>query len=434
MTVNAFWLLLGALGVYAIFYRYYSGFLARRVLGLDDRRITPAHTRRDGQNFHPTNRWVLFGHHFAAITGAGRSSGRCSRRSSASPRVPLARLRRLPRRRRARLRHPRRLHAARRALARGDRARRAQPSSGLVAAIAILFIVVIALAGLGNVVVKRARRERLGDVHDRRVDPASRCCMGLYMYRIAAGPAWAEAIGDRRRRCSCRRARRWQDSSAGLRGRSRRTFTLSKTALTLAMAAYGFVASVLPVWMLLCPRDYLSSYMKIGTIALLVVAVILVHPEIADAGRHAGSRHGGGPIVPGAALPVRVHHDRVRRDHGLPRARVVRDDAEDARQGEPTRAPIGYGAMLMEGLVGRDGARRGVRRSFRRTTSGSTSRPQAFEALAAEGESRTAGRPVASSRRSSGEPRLAGRTGGGVSLARRDRADLRRPARRSRAS
>lgn len=71
MTVNAFWLLLGALGVYAVFYRFYSGFLARKVIGLDDARPTPAHTRRDGQNFHPTNRWVLWGHHFAAISGAG---------------------------------------------------------------------------------------------------------------------------------------------------------------------------------------------------------------------------------------------------------------------------------------------------------------------------------------------------------------------------
>ena len=71
MTVNAFWLVLGALGVYAVSYRYYSAFLAKKVLVLDDARATPAHTRRDGQNFHPTNRWVLWGHHFAAISGAG---------------------------------------------------------------------------------------------------------------------------------------------------------------------------------------------------------------------------------------------------------------------------------------------------------------------------------------------------------------------------
>jgi hypothetical protein len=71
MKVNAFWLLLGSLGVYAIFYRLYSVFLARRVIELDDSRPTPAHTRRDGQNFHPTNRWVLWGYHFAAISGAG---------------------------------------------------------------------------------------------------------------------------------------------------------------------------------------------------------------------------------------------------------------------------------------------------------------------------------------------------------------------------
>src|SRR5450755_48811 len=71
MTVNAFWLMLGALGVYAVFYRFYAGFIARKVVALDDARPTPAHTLNDGQNYHPTNRWVLWGHHFAAISGAG---------------------------------------------------------------------------------------------------------------------------------------------------------------------------------------------------------------------------------------------------------------------------------------------------------------------------------------------------------------------------
>ena len=117
------------------------------------------------------------------------------------------------------------------------------------------------------------------------------------------------------------------------------------------MAAYGFVASVLPVWLLLAPRDYLSSFMKIGTIALLVVGVIVVNPVL-QMPAFTQFTGGGGPIVPGSGVPVRVHHDRLRRDLGIPRADFIRHDAEDDRTASPTSASIGYGAMLMEGLVG----------------------------------------------------------------------------------
>ena len=98
------------------------------------------------------------------------------------------------------------------------------------------------------------------------------------------------------------------------------------------MAAYGFIASVLPVWLLLAPRDYLSSFMKIGTIALLVVGVIVVNPVL-QMPAFTQFTGGGGPIVPGPAVPVRVHHHRLRRDLRVPRADLVGHDAEDDRQG-----------------------------------------------------------------------------------------------------
>ena len=200
------------------------------------------------------------------------------------------------------------------------------PVAGTTAAVAILFIVVIALAGLGLAVVNALAGERLGHVHDRRRRSRSRSswastCTGSGKGTIAeatvigvAGLLLAVILGQ-----------------AGRGVVDRRTgSTLSREQLIVAMAAYGFVASVLPVWMLLCPRDYLSSFMKIGTIALLVVGVIDRQPRAADAGVHPVHRRRR-PDHPGPALPVRLHHHRLRRDLRLPRADRVGHDAEDDR-------------------------------------------------------------------------------------------------------
>ena len=128
-------------------------------------------------------------------------------------------------------------------------------------------------------------------------------------------------------------------------------FTLSKPQITIAIAIYGFIASVLPVWMLLCPRDYLSSYMKLGTIAALVIGTIVVAPHIYAPARLA-VRERRRPDHPRQALSVRLHHHRLRRDLRLPRADRLGHDAEDDRQGDRDARMIGYGAMLCEGLVG----------------------------------------------------------------------------------
>ena len=171
------------------------------------------------------------------------------------------------------------------------------PVAGATAAVAILFIIVIALAGLGLAVVNALAGERLGHVHDRRLDPARAvhgplhvpvpqgpdrgsddrsASLGLFLAVILGKPLAASSFGP------------W--------------FHLSREQLIVAMAAYGFVASVLPVWMLLCPRDYLSSFMKIGTIAFLVVAVIIVNPEL-QMPAFSQFVGGGGPIIPGPLFP-----------------------------------------------------------------------------------------------------------------------------------
>ena len=196
MSVNAFWLMLGALGVYDIFYRYYSDFLAAKVAALDDARVTPAHRLNDGQNYHPTNKWVLWGHHFAAIAGAGPLIGPvlaaqfgympgllwlvfgvCLAGAVQDFIILAASVRRNGR-----------------SLAEIARTE-ISPLSGTVAMIAILFIVVIALAVLGFVVVKALAHSPWGTFTIATSIPIA-FFMGLYMYRFRKGRvAEASAIG-----------------------------------------------------------------------------------------------------------------------------------------------------------------------------------------------------------------------------------------------
>src|SRR6478752_4831632 len=298
--MQAAWWMLGALAVLAIGYRYYSAFIAARVLCLDDARITPAHRLEDGQNFHPTNRIVLFGHHFAAITGAGPLIGPVLGAQfgfypgflwilfgvvlggGVHDFVIL-------------VSSTRRRGRSLAEIARDELG----PTLGTVTAVAILFIVVIALAGLGNVVVGALAESAWGVFTVGASIPIA-LAMGLYIQRVRGGSARgireASIVGCIALLAALVLGKTAADSSFA------EHLKLSRTALTLAMAAYGFTASVLPVWLLLCPRDYLSSYLKIGTIALLVIGVIVVHPEIQMPGV-TEYIHGGGPVVSGPLFP-----------------------------------------------------------------------------------------------------------------------------------
>src|SRR5687768_12112626 len=339
-------LILVAACTLAIAYRFYSKFLAARVLMLDDTRVTPAHTHNDGQNFHPTNRWVLLGHHFAAITGAGPLIGPVLAAqfgflpgflwlvigvclagavhdfvilvsSARSGGLSLAQL----------------------ALV------EISPRAYVVCALAILFIVVIALAGLGLAVVNALHDSAWGVFTIGMSIPIA-LAMGLYMYRIRKGRIGeATAIGVVLL-LACVVLGRFVAASPALAP----VFTLDRTQVTLAMAAYGFIASVLPVWMLLCPRDYLSSFMKVGTILFLAVGVIVVNPPLhmPAVTSFAG---GGGPIVPGTLYPflfITIACGAISGFHALVGSGTtpkMLDRETDARM-------IGYGSMLMEGFVG----------------------------------------------------------------------------------
>ncbi len=347
--MNAAPWMLGALAVLAIAYRYYSAFLAAKVLVLDDARVTPSHTRNDGQNFHPTSKWVLFGHHFAAITGAGPLIGPVLAAQfgfypgffwilfgvvlagAVHDFVILV----------ASTRRGGRWLAE---IARDERG----PVLGLVTAIAILFIVIIALAGLGNVVVGALAESAWGVFTVGASIPIA-LVMGLYIYRVRGGSAQgireATIFGVVLLFAALVFGKTVGDTPA-----LAEHLKLSRTVLTLSIASYGFIASILPVWMLLCPRDYLSSYLKIGTILLLVVGVILVNPPIKMPGV-TPYIHGGGPILKGPLFPfvfITIACGAISGFHALVSSGTTPKMVDKERD---CRA-IGYGAMLIEGLVG----------------------------------------------------------------------------------
>ena len=343
--MSALPIMIGVLCFLAIAYRYYSAFLATKVMVLDDSRETPAHTMYDGQNYYPTNKWVLFGHHFAAISGAGPLVGPVLAAQfgflpgllwlvigvtiggAVHDFIILAA-------------STRRNGKSLAEIARTE----VSPLSGIITGIAILFIVVIALAGLGLVVVKALGESPWGTFTVGFTIPLA-LFMGLYMYKFRKGKItegtilgviglfFAVIMGGRIAESSLAPA-----------------FTLSETSITYLMAAYGFIASVLPVWMLLCPRDYLSSYMKIGTVAFLIIGVIVVAPTL-NMPPVTKFVEGGGPIIPGKLYPfvfITIACGAISGFHSL----ISSGTTPKMITHESHARMIGYGGMLMEGVVG----------------------------------------------------------------------------------
>jgi len=336
--------MLAAVCVVAIAYRYYSAFIATKVLVLDDSRVTPAHRLEDGHNYVPTNKWVLFGHHFAAITGAGPLVGPVlAAQFGFLPGylwiligvvlggamhdfvILTASMRRDGKSLAEIVRHE------------------VGPTSGLIAGFAVLFIVVIAIAAMAKVVVAALAESAWGAFTIATTVPIA-FFMGLYMHVFRPGKIReASAIGVVLLLLAVGYGKTVASSPFGA------SFLLSEHALTLCLAGYGFVASVLPVWMLLCPRDYLSSYMKLGTIALLIVGIVLVNPELKMPA--VSQFTGGGPIVPGKLFPfvfITIACGAISGIHGL----IGSGTTPKMIEKETHARPIGYGAMLGEAIVG----------------------------------------------------------------------------------
>jgi carbon starvation protein len=343
--MNAFPLLLAALACMAIAYRYYSAFIAAKVVALDDSRRTPAHVYNDGQNYIPTNKWVLFGHHFAAISGAGPLIGPvlatqfgyfpgylwlvigvCMAGAVHDFVILGASIRRKGR--------------SLAEIARNE----ISPLAGLVGSIAILLIVVAALAGLGLAVVNALKESSWGTFTIAMTIPIA-LFVGLWMYRIRPGKiAEASIVGVIGVLAAVIIGSRIPESPLAS------FFTLTREQIIIAIAVYGFLASVLPVWLLLCPRDYLSSYMKLGTIAALVLGVFIVHPTL-KMPAFTQYIHGGGPIIPGKLYPfvfITIACGAISGFHAL----VSSGTTPKMINKESEARMIGYGAMLLEGLVG----------------------------------------------------------------------------------
>ncbi|MBI4476040.1 MAG: carbon starvation protein A [Acidobacteria bacterium] len=343
--MNAVFVLVPALCLVAIAYRYYSAFLAARVAVLDDTRVTPAHSRYDGQNYYPLSRWVLFGHHFAAITGAGPLIGPvlaaqfgflpgvlwlvigvCLGGAVHDFVVLWASTRR-----------------GGQSLAEIAR-EEIGPVAGLTTAIAILFIIVIALAGLGLAVVNALRDSAWGTFTIASTIPIA-ILMGFYMYRWNPGAIRSATVaGVAALILAVVGGRGVAEAEWG------RWFVLGKDQLVVALALYGFAASVLPVWLLLAPRDYLSAFMKIGTIAFLILGVLVVAPTLhmPPVSQFAS---GGGPIIPGKVFPfvfITIACGAISGFHAL----IGSGTTPKMVNRESDIRPIAYGAMLIEGVVG----------------------------------------------------------------------------------
>ena len=345
--MNTFPVLLAALCVYALAYRYYSAFIAAKVLSLDDRRTTPAHVYPDGHNYCASPRWVLFGHHFAAIAGAGPLVGpTLAAQFGFAPgflwlltgavlagcvqdfTVLVASVR----------------HRGR-SLA--DVARtEISPFAGLVTMIAVLFILLVSLAGLGIVVVNALSNSPWGVFTIGMTIPIA-VIMGWWMFKSHAGKitVTGPSIFGVVLLIGSVIAGHWVAQTGFA---SALTFTPHQ--ITYLMAAYGLIASVLPVWLVLEPRDYLSTYVKLGTIAVLVVGVFVVHPNIKFP-NFTPFVHGGGPIIKGSLFPflfVTIACGAISGFHSLVSSGTtpkMLDKESDARF-------IGYGAMICESLVG----------------------------------------------------------------------------------
>ncbi len=342
--VNGLWLVVAATCIYVLAYRFYGRWIARQVVELDNQRVTPAVRLNDSVNFHPTNKVVLFGHHFAAIAGAGPLLGP----------VLAAQFGFLPGF----------LWLVIGAVLAGAvqdfiilvasmrRNGRSLPEiahdelgviTGTATAVAVLFIVVVALAGLGFAVVNALFQNAWGTFTIAMTIPIG-FIMGFYLQKFRPGAVGeVSVIGVLLLIAAilCGRVV-GQSSYAGL-------FEFDKHTLVWLLAGYGFLASVLPGWMLLVPRGYLSTFMKLGVVFLLGFGVVLMAPTM-EMPRVTEFADGGGPIIPGTLFPflfITIACGAVSGFHSLVASGTTPKMIERESQ-----AVVGYAAMLLESFVG----------------------------------------------------------------------------------
>lgn len=343
--VNSFWIVMASVCVYAVGFRFYAKFIAAKVMALDDRRATPAERLRDGHDYEPTNKWILFGHHFAAIAGPGPLVGPtlaaqfgylpgtlwiiigavlagavqdfvilfCSMRRDGKSLGQMAR-------------------------------QEIGKVGGFTALLTVLLIMVILLAVVGLVVVNALKGSPWGTFTIAATMPIA-LFMGVYLRYWRPGKVLeCSAIGFVLILASIFGGQAVAESPT-----LAPLFTLSGLTLCIAVVIYGFCASALPVWLLLAPRDYLSTFVKLGVVVLLGVGVLFVHPTLQ---LPAVTRFvdGTGPIFAGRVFPfcfITIACGAVSGFHAL----ISSGTTPKMIAREWNAWPVGYGSMLLESFV-----------------------------------------------------------------------------------
>jgi carbon starvation protein len=342
--MNAMPFVIGTIVLFALAYRFYFSFVAAKVAVRNDLNQTPAHRLYDGQNYYPMNKWVLFGHHFAAIAGAGPLVGPILAAQfgfmpgflwmligavlagSVHDFVILT----------ASVQHDGKSLAE---IARKE----INKVSGITTTFAIILIIVVALAGLGLVVVNSLAESSWGTFTIASTIPIA-LAMGIWMFKIRKGKTLEATIFGIIMLLLVIVIGKYIPAS-----HFASWFTFDHKTLTILLAVYGFLASVLPVWLLLSPRDYLSSIMKISVIGLLAIGLIIVAPEIKMPAFTAFTK-GGGPIIPGKLFPylfITIACGAISGFHSL----VSSGTTPKMIMKEADIKTIAVGSMLTEGAI-----------------------------------------------------------------------------------
>jgi carbon starvation protein len=346
-SVGAVWLLTAAVCTYVVSYRFYARFLATRVFELDAHRITPARRYDNGRDFVPTSRWVLFGHHFAAIAGAGPLVGPvlaaqfgflpgtlwliigvvvagavqdftilvCSMRRDGRSLGRMAK-------------------------------EEINPVAGIAGMLAIFSIMIILLAVLALIVVNALRDSPWGLFTIACTIPIA-LLLGWWMKVWRPGRVGEASLAGAALLVAALVGGGWVAGQPALAG----VFTLDGVQITWLMMIYGFTASVLPVWVLLCPRDYLSTFLKITTVLVLGAAILVILPPLRMPALTPFAAQGEGPVFAGKLFPfafITIACGAISGFHAL----IASGTTPKMIASEPDARLIGYGGMLMESFVG----------------------------------------------------------------------------------
>ncbi len=343
--INSMWIVVAAVCTYAVGFRFYAKFIAAKVMTLDNRRATPAERLRDGHDFEPTNKWIVFGHHFAAIAGPGPLVGPtlaaqfgylpgtlwiilgaviggavqdfvilfCSMRRDGKSLGQMAR-------------------------------EEIGKVGGITALLTVLLIMIILLAVVALVVVNALKDSPWGTFTIAATMPIA-LFMGFYLRYWRPGKVLEASLIGFVLVIAAIFGGQAISQSATLAP----VFTLSGVALAFAIIVYGFLASALPVWMLLAPRDYLSTFVKLGVVLLLGLGVILIHPQLQLPGL-TRFVDGSGPIFAGKVFPfcfITIACGAVSGFHSL----ISSGTTPKMIAREQNARHVGYGSMLLESFV-----------------------------------------------------------------------------------